>query len=193
MSRTEPNALFWRWVRATTMGWLLGLAIVISLSTVWEVFGGGVQFVVGVGIGAGVGFAQGRVLSAWIGSYRPWLLASTVGMGAPFVVGDVVQAAGVPFPYSLPLYVVVGALVVGLWQSFLLRAVSGRANWWVAACVVGWVVPAAGLALGDAYREGIVGLSSLIVIFLGGAMLGLASGRSITWILRATPSGSSFR
>jgi len=61
--------------------------------------------------------------------------------------------------------------------------VSARANWWVASCFVGWAVPAAGLALGDAYRRGIVGFSSPIVIFLGGAILGLASGRSIVWIL----------
>jgi len=103
MSDSDPKTLFWRWVKVSTAGWLLGLVIVIALSLLWEVFGGSAQFMVGIGIGAGVGFAQGRVLSGWIGSYRPWMLASTLGMGAPFVAGDGLQAAGVSFPYSLPL------------------------------------------------------------------------------------------
>ena len=62
---SEPTA-FHRWVRATTLGWLLGFVLVVVLSIAWDQIGGGAQFIVGVGMGAGVGIMQARVVGEWV-------------------------------------------------------------------------------------------------------------------------------
>lgn len=142
------------------------------------------QFIVGVGIGLGVGYAQGRILRAWLGRSIDWIVASTVGMGALFVIHDIAVATGMEFPFSLPLYVLAGSLLTGLWQAVLLRPVSERAYWWPIASVVGWGVPALCVALGDVSGTGVIGdVASLSAIFLGGGMLGATSGGVLRWIL----------
>lgn len=185
----DLDGLFRRWVRATSAGWLLGLAILIVLAVLGDMLSGlapaNAQYMVGVGIGAGVGYMQGRVLSPWLERPNRWILASTVGMGALFVAHDIIGATGFGFPFSLPVYVLVGAVLAGSWQRSLLRHVSERANWWVPVSVVGWALPAAGVALSDFQRSGFVGdVAGLVAIFFGGVLLGVASGRPLVWILR---------
>lgn len=152
--KSEPyqaeSSLFVRWLRATSWGWLLGFVLILLGARVGDIiFAGELQFIVGVGMGAGVGYAQGRVARAWLGSPRRWWVASTLGMGALFIIHDLFVSAGVHFPFSLPLYVVVGGLFVGFLQWHLLRAFSARANWWVPACGIGWGLPAGAIALGE--------------------------------------------
>lgn len=190
MTSTTPavDTLYAPWVRATTLGWLLGLVLLAVLALIADMVHlgeSGGQFMVGLGIGWGVGYLQGRALTPWMPRRSRWMLASAVGMGGLFVVHDVVRAARRAFPYSLPLYVLAGALFVGLWQSALLRPVSTRAAWWVPASVLAWALPAGGIALSDAERGGMPGaLASLASIFLGGLMVGLVSGGALVWILR---------
>ncbi|MCA9727024.1 MAG: hypothetical protein KC729_05020 [Candidatus Eisenbacteria bacterium] len=175
---------FWQWVRATTLGWLLGFVLVIVLSLVWELFGG-VQFMVGAGIGAGVGYLQGRALASVLGRSYRWMVASTVGMGAPFLLTDVLHLAGLGLPYSLPRNVLYGAIVIGVWQAQLLRPVSRRSVWWIPACLYGWAIPAGAIALGDSQApRALKVIGSFGGIFLGGALLGLATAGCLTWILR---------
>lgn len=177
----------YRWIRSSGLGWLLGLALVIVLVLLGDLLAsgdGGSQFMVGVGIGLGVGYAQGRILRAWLGRAMHWIVASTVGMGALFVVHDIAVAMDREFPFSLPLYVLGGSLLTGLWQGVLLRRVSERAHWWPIASVVGWSVPALCVALGDGSGRGVIGtVASLSAIFLGGIMLGAVSGGVLRWIL----------
>ena len=143
---------------------------------------------VGVGVGLGVGYMQSRSLSAWLERPNHWVLASTLGMGGLFVVRDVVVLSGYEAPYSLPAYILVGAVLTGLWQWSLLRRVSDRAGWWVAGSLLGWFVPAACIALGDSNAIGPVGqAASLGAIFFGGAMLGASSGPVLVRILRPAP------
>lgn len=187
--RTEPR-LFVRWLLATTLGWLLGFVILVALAAFWDLFGGGAQFMVGVGMGLGVGYLQSRVLRKWMASSWRWCVASTIGMGTFFILHDLCRLAGVPFPYSLPIYVVAGGLFAGVLQQPLLRKLCDRANWWVPASTLGWALPAAAVALGDAqnldpWRKG-VGLAGM---FGGGLMLGVVSGVVMVWILSNAGSG----
>lgn len=191
----ELEGLFRRWVRATSLGWLLGLLILIILALLGDLLGSfapsNVQFMVGLGIGCGVGYVQGRALSPWLGQPIHWTVATTIGMGALFVVHDVVVASGSGFPYSLPLYVIAGSLVAGIWQSFLLRHVSARANHWVAASLIAWTLPALGIALGDSEATGFVGdIASLAAIFFGGVMLGAVSGPVLVRLLGHRPAAA---
>lgn len=185
----ETDGLFKLWVRASFFGWLIGLMIVILLSLVWNLLAAGVeadaQFMVGLGMGAGVGHVQRRALVRWLNRPNQWTVASTVGMGALFVVRDLVVVSGHAFPYSLPLYVLVGGAIAGFWQGRLLRHASAYAGWWPLASVIGWSIPAACIALGDSQAAGFGGdLASLLAIFFGGGMLGASSGRVLVWILR---------
>ena len=52
-----------RWVRATWLGWLLGIPLIVVLALLAEGVGvGGAQVCVGAGMGLGVGFMQRRAL-----------------------------------------------------------------------------------------------------------------------------------
>jgi len=183
------RSLFRSWVRVTMWGWLIGLVLVVGMAIVWDVFGGGAQFMVGVGMGAGVGYMQARVAKAWTGGIRPWLWTSVIGMGAPFIVSDIGSAAGVAALYSLPVCVLVGGLLTGALQRRLLRPRFERTSWWIPACVVGWGLPAAAAASGfsdllpPAFR-----LLSTIVIFFGGLVLGAVTGKTLQWM---SPSNRS--
>ncbi len=187
--RTEPGqekrSLFSRWVRATTIGWLLGFVLIIILALAWDMIGGGAQFMVGVGMGAGVGYVQSRLVGKWIDKPRRWLWASVLGMGAPFLLWDLSSVVGATSLFSLPLNVLVGGLFVGILQWRLLHAHSDRAIWWVPACLVGWGLPAAAIALGDGnVFPGPWGqLLSLGAMLFGGVVLGAVTGKALSWVL----------
>ena len=187
--RTEPGQenrnLFSRWVRATTIGWLLGFGLIIVLAIAWDMIGGGAQFMVGVGMGAGVGYVQGRLVGKWIDKPRQWLWASVLGMGTPFLLWDLSAVIGAESVFSLPMSVLVGGLFVGILQWRLLRPHSGRAIWWVPASLVGWGLPAAAIALGDGgVFPGPGGqLLSLGAMIFGGVALGAVTGKTLSWVL----------
>ena len=77
--RQPERSPFARWVRATTVGWLIGFVLVVVLAMVWDMIGGRAQFMVGVGMGAGVGYMQARVVGAWVDPTRRWLWTSIIG------------------------------------------------------------------------------------------------------------------
>ncbi len=183
---TEPERVdrrfYVRWVRATSLGWLLGFGLVIVLAMAWNLVGGGAQFMVGVGMGAGVGYMQSRMIGEWVDSTRPWMWASVVGMGVPFVLWDIGAMVGMNSLFSLPLCVVLGGLLVGLMQRRLLASRSDRAYRWVPACAAGWALPAGAIALGDSVSGGWGGLVSLAAMLMGGAVLGLVTGGALIWL-----------
>ena len=171
------------WTRATTLGWLIGLVLVVVLAMVWDMIGGGAQFMVGVGMGAGVGYMQARVARAWTGRIQPWLWTSTIGMGVPFVFWDIGSLTGMNALSSLPVCVPVGGLLTGALQQRLLRPQFRRTSWWIPACVVGWGLPAGVIALVDSdLLPPVFSLLSTIVIFFGGLLLGAVTGKTLQWM-----------
>ncbi len=179
----DAPATFERWIKATTLGWLIGFVLVVVLAIVWDQIGGGAQFMVGIGMGAGVGLMQSRVVREWVAPTRRWIWATTIGMGLPFLLWDLGAAVGIDAFFSLPLCVVVGSLLVGVLQSMLLRPRLNRASWWIPASFVGWGLPAAGIALGDSgLLSGPGALVSVGAMFLGGAVLGAVTGKVLLWL-----------
>lgn len=171
------------WIRATTLGWLVGLVLVVVLAAAWDTMGGEAQFMVGAGIGAGVGYMQARVVRAWAGRSQAWFWASTMGMGMPFVLWDVVSAAGVKAFFSLPVCVLLGGLLTGGLQQRLLRSQFERTAWWIVSCGVGWGLPAGIIALGDSgHLPPAFGFLSTIIIFLGGLIVGAVTGKTLQWM-----------
>jgi len=185
------------WIRATTLGWLIGLVMVVVLAMVWDMIGGGAQFMVGVGMGAGVGYMQARVARAWTGQIQPWLWTSIIGMGVPFVFWDIGSLTGMKALFSLPVCVLAGGLLTGLLQQRLLRPRFERTTWWIPACVAGWGLPAGLIQFADSgLLPPISGLLSTIVILFGGLLLGAVTAKTLQWMSpserskqRMTPTG----
>jgi hypothetical protein len=177
---SRGSSVMRRWVKATALGWLLGFVLVLVLAVAWDQLGGGAQFMVGVGMGAGVGFVQARVVEEWVARTSHWTWATTVGMGLPFLAWDLGAAVGVDGFFSLSSCVVAGSLLVGVLQSRLLRVGFQRTALWVPASLVGWGLPAAAVAVGDSgVLSGAGALVSVGAMFVGGAILGVVTGKAL--------------
>ena len=110
------------WVRSTSLGWALGLILLIVLVLGSEVIGpGSAQTPVGPGVGAGVGLLQSRALRSLLPNARLWTFASIVGHLIPFLSYDLAQAAGFSVYYSLYICVALSGIITGVLQAKLLQ------------------------------------------------------------------------
>lgn len=181
-SDLPATRFFSHWIRASALGWLLGIAVTFLLGILWDTVGITVQFIVGIGLGLGVGFMQERVLRAWIDPSRPWLWASLAGMGLPFVLADVDTLLGLGIPFSLPLCILIGALLAGILQGRLLNKQFENGLIWIVASLVGWGVPLGLLALEESgHLPETSGLLAAMVV--GGVLLGVITGPVLQRIL----------
>lgn len=162
-----------RWIAMTTLGWLVGFALVILLSMALESVGGVAQLTVGVGMGAGVGLFQGWVIAPWVTSKWHWFLASTIGMGLPYLLWDFSAGLGFDPLHAMWVCTVAGGVLVGVLQRRLFRPRPPRSGLWVLACTVGWGIPELLLGLDDVgLLSGGWAFLSIAVIFFGGLLLG---------------------
>jgi hypothetical protein len=182
-----------RWVRATVVGWLLGVPFVIPLALAGETVGiGGAQSLVGAGMGTGVGLMQARVIRAVLPEPARWFWSCAIGLSVPFFVVDLARVLGHELPYLLYVAVAVGGLVVGAWQALVLRLRVHNAGWWVVGSVVGWTLASGAVAAADHLTRshsvrGVWGaLVYLSVVASVGLVLGVVTGISLVWLLRNT-------
>lgn len=184
-----PQRFFSRWALATFGGWVLGVVVVVLLAGIGELVGVGDQFAAGVGMGWSVGFAQWRIARKWFGATTQWMWASTVGIGTPFVLSDVFGAWRDDSwlrddSWFLVVMAALGGLLSSLWQRRTLQSRSVKANWWVPACIGGWVLAA---TLPAALLIPRPHLSNIGAIALGGVALGVVTGGALVWVLRSEP------
>ena len=185
---TVPLAV---WLRATWLGWLLGVPLIVLLALMGEAVGiGGVQVLVGLGMGTGVGLLQGRALRSVLGRAGPWICSSALGLALPFLIADVAAAARWDVTYSLHWCVAIGGLIVGIWQALLLRARFTGLLWWVAGSTAGWSLAAATAAIADLLRQtgslrGLGGAAAyLATVMAGGLVLGMITGLVMRRLVR---------
>lgn len=175
-----------RWIKATFWGWLLGVALILILSSVLDAVGiEDMQFYVGVGMGLGVGFTQWLLLRKYTDISASWIWASVTGLGLPFLIIDVfLKNLG---GHKLPFSVIAGGMLVSLFQYALLKCKSPKASLWIPACFAGWAL-AAGTVLTINFMmtiksEGMMNLvlffANLILILSGGIVLGLITGKAL--------------
>ena len=178
----EWQALGTRWAGATVRGWTLGFVLVLVSIAVADLVRLGGQAAIGFGMGLGVGISQGRLLSAHGLNGRAWGIASAAGLSAPFIVHDVSAWLDVVVPYSLPTYIVLGGLLVGVLQWPVLRPHTLGAAWWVLGSAAGWAAGGSVVVLNDRLLPRVPGLFGallyVVVLLLGGLLLGLI-GRAI--------------
>lgn len=170
------------WVRATALGWLLGIPCIVLLALAGETVGiGGRQGLVGLGMGLAVGALQGRAIRPVLGAALPWMLATGAGFAMPFLLSDLAAYKEWPLDYSLPWCVAIGGGIAGLLQALLLRQRRRGVTAWGVAGVLGWslagaMAHAADSLTGKASARGMTGaLLYLALAATGGVVLGLVS------------------
>jgi hypothetical protein len=114
-------ALWFQWIVATTLGWLLGSLIFPNLSI--------------VSAGVGVGVLQWPVLFRRFPRTWRWALATA---GA-WIGGSVVVVAVLPAELQLLLSGLILGPVVGLAQWLILRREVRWAGWWIVTSTIAWV------------------------------------------------------
>ena len=188
--------LFSLWVRATFVGWILGIPLIIALALLGEAVGiGGSQVLVGAGMGTGIGLMQGRVIRGIIHKSSLWVWSSAAGLSLPFFVTDISNAAGWGLAYSLPIAVTLGGIIVGGWQAFILRPRFRKVWFWAAASALGWTLAAGTVAVADPLVRSwsVRGLWGAVlylgIVATGGLILGLVTGICLAWIFRNEPAG----
>lgn len=168
-----------QWVKVTFWGWLLGVFLLIFLSSVLDACGiGNMQFYIGISMGAGVGFTQWRLLKKYSAMPLAWFYYSILGMGLPFLILDFIMDKGVV--YKLPLSVALGGLAIGCLQYQLLKKQITNAINWIPFTTLGWTMAAFTTLLIDltmqikvtGYMNLVMALLNLLLILAGGLVLG---------------------
>lgn len=185
-----PTVSLGSWVRATSLGWLLGIPLIAGFALLGEAIGiGGAQVLVGVGMGTGIGLLQGRIVRQVLTRAWPWVVASTVGLALPFLVIDVAHLLHRDLPYNLQVAVALGGVSVGACQAWLLRRHVARPLLWMVVSLAGWALAALPTLGADrmfrthAMRGLWGGLLYLGLLAIGGLVLGLVTGPALRRLL----------
>lgn len=180
-----------RWTKSTFWGWLLGIVLIIGLSSLLDSMGiEDMQFYVGLGMGAGVGGTQWLLLRKLLPMSKNWIWFSAAGMGIPFIVLDMVLTKS--FTYKMPIGAVLGAILVGFLQFLLLKQHSEKASLWIWSSIAGWTLAVLAVLTIDytkhltPYIQSnlLLALLNLLLILLGGIILGVITGFTLKKILK---------
>jgi len=181
----REKSLFILWIVANFAGWLLGIIVVIALSTLQESTHIGNAVYLGAGMGWSVGFAQWLIARKWFDATSRWMWASTIGITAPFLFADLVRM-GELSSFVLPVLAATGGLLSGWMQRNSLRSHSAKADRWIVASAVAWMCPALLVQFFAVPRHPRTTLESVRNIGsfgLGGAVLGVVTGAALVWLL----------
>jgi hypothetical protein len=118
-------ALWFLWIMATTLGWLVTNFLAVGVSY--------------VAAGFAISLLQGLVLQRRISHIIPWVVAGTTG----WAIGWLIVLFAVPDGLELINGLVVG-LAMGIAGWLVLRREVHWAGWWIVMSIVGWTT---GLAL----------------------------------------------
>ncbi|MBL7856355.1 MAG: hypothetical protein JNM57_01605 [Cyclobacteriaceae bacterium] len=169
-----------RWTRATFLGWLAGVVLILILSSLLDAIGiEHMQFYLGIGIGAGVGFMQWLMFKRIVLIPKNWMIFSVLGLSIPFLILDLLPEGIVQ--HKIAWSILLGGLAVGLLQRGILKNFSQHANLWIVACLVAWPLAVLTVFAVD-YTKYITSVSwalailNFFLILAGGVVLGLVSG-----------------
>lgn len=175
-----------QWTKATFWGWLIGVALILMLSSFLDSIGiEHMQFYLGVGMGAGVGFTQWLLLRKRLAISSSWIWLTILGMGIPFIIIDLLELENTSI--KLAVSIAMGSLVVGLLQYQSIKKISPKASLWIWGCFLGWMLSVVTLNIINytmtikvaGYMNLVMALVNLVLILGGGVMLGIVTG--IAW------------
>src|SRR5690554_6775967 len=114
MAHLSGRRLYSRWIKATWLGWILGVPCIAGLALLGELVGlGGTQVMVGAGMGVGVGLTQGRAIRGILPRAAPWFWSCVGGLALPFLVTDIARVADWNLGYSLYGAVAIAGVTAG--------------------------------------------------------------------------------
>jgi len=172
-----------RWTKATFLGWLLGVVLILVLSSFLDSIGiEHMQFYLGVGIGAGVGCMQWLLLKKTINMDVRWMVYSILGMGIPFIIVDLLPEGMIA--HKIATGISMGALTTGFLQNLLLKKHFRQAILWIPYSFLGWSMGALTVFIIDytmalktiLSNNLILALINLVLILGGGIVLGFITG-----------------
>lgn len=118
-NRTFDWGLWFLWMMATTVGWLLGRFLLPNLSVVT--------------IGLAIGILQAFVLREEVQQPLRWILATTIGWAVPGLLLLFANPIGTDFLNGL----LVG-VSMGVAQWLILRQEVRWAGWWIIMNIIAW-------------------------------------------------------
>jgi hypothetical protein len=123
MARQVPAsfdwALWFQWIMATTIGWVIGRFLLPNLAIVT--------------IGIALGVMQWLVLQHRIKNARRWIVATIAG----WIVGSTLVLGSIPIGLDILASMLIGG-TTGISQWIVLRNEIRWSGWWVVMSVVGW-------------------------------------------------------
>ena len=178
------------WTVWTSIGWLLGVMLIIVLSAPLDNEGAkDLQLYAGLGMGTGVGFMQWMLLKKFYHISINWLLFSLAGMGGTFLLLEL--SLSDTWLYKLPLCVAIGAGVTGVLQFLVLKHKSKIAALWILSSLVGWIlaaIPVFSMEYTPPLKTlidstSLIVLINLVLILSGGIILGAVTGFTIKRVI----------
>lgn len=173
-----------KWIIATSVGWLIGVILVILFAMAFEGLGiHNMQFFMGLGLGAGIGYMQWRMLGKWLGMGAEWLWLTITGLTLPFLSIDLLKlfSSFSPSGNAYLLYSIASAgLTTGLFQFFALKKDTRRSWPWIFGSLFSW--SAAGIyfltinyTTAVSSHNMVLFALNLFIILTGGLVLGIIS------------------
>jgi hypothetical protein len=111
--------LWFLWIMATSVGWVLGRLLLPNLALVT--------------VGLAIGILQWFVLQRRFKKAWQWILATTAG----YTLGSLLSNAAIPQGMDFLAALLIG-LTTGLAQWFILKREVQWAGWWIVINIIAW-------------------------------------------------------
>ena len=130
-----------RWIFDSFWGWLLGIIIILVLSSLLDSIGiENLQFYVGIGVIAGISLAQYRHIRRYFHFDISWMIWSILSFSMPFILIDGIRHYGL-YSFSqnpLMLCVILATFTLSLTQYFLIKRTMPYPLSWCIFSIIGW-------------------------------------------------------
>jgi hypothetical protein len=111
--------LWFQWIMATTIGWVIGRFLLPNLAIVT--------------IGIALGVMQWLVLQRQLKNAQRWIVATIAG----WIFGSILVLGNTPFGLDILASMLIGG-TIGISQWIVLRNEIRWSGWWIVMSVVGW-------------------------------------------------------
>jgi len=189
-----------KWISFSTLGWLLGVILVVLMALFLELIhlGYSSQVVVGLGMSTGVGLMQWLILKRYWDLNLTWIMVSIGGFGFSYLLADgVIYFFSIKPEIILPFATGMSALIGGWLQNRLvLNKLVKPSFHWISHNFIAWILAhlvTMGLFyLSSKLNAGLPSYLSLILAFLflivGGPILGFITSKVILPLVNGTNS-----
>jgi hypothetical protein len=141
-------ALYFKWIMATTVGWLLGRFLFPNLA-----------FIV---LGIAIGVLQGFILQSYLSKFWNWTIATSLG----WALGSSVILVGGLSSMDLIAALLVG-MTTGTAQWLVLRKELHWSGWWIMISIVAWtsgMVLLPGIILTGVVAGAVTGIALVLLV-----------------------------